>query len=95
MPSLPWPWRSELPSAPEVASKPSHDIINAVPREIEARLDGVPPPLLALSAFGLGAVAATTTAVLYARYGQRMRNGDWVPPDVFTRRRWIKGVVTA
>ncbi|KAF5375383.1 hypothetical protein D9615_007965 [Tricholomella constricta] len=103
MPTIPWPWRngntSNTPS-----DKPKLDVPNnklnvkqdalALSVRLQAQLATIPLPLLALTAFTLGALTASTTAFLYARYGRRLRNSDWVTPDVFARRRWIRGVVT-
>lgn len=61
---------------------------------IRAQLESIPTPLLALIAFSLGVASSTGGALLYARYGRRIRNADWITPDLFAKKRWIRGIVT-
>lgn len=64
-------------------------------QQLREKLEQVPAPLLALTAFALGSAVTVSTTLLYARYGKRLRNSDWITPNVIARKRWIKGVVTA
>ncbi|KAG6906309.1 hypothetical protein DXG01_014645 [Tephrocybe rancida] len=89
MPVIPWPWRSEPLNVANDKPQPTDDIQD-LSRQIETRLSTVTPSLLATTSFAIGAVTASATAFFYARYGRRIRNSDWVPPDVMTRRRWVK-----
>ncbi|KAF8064227.1 hypothetical protein FPV67DRAFT_209983 [Lyophyllum atratum] len=91
---IPWPWRIDIDDAYNDERKPKNGVF-ALPECLKAQLDAVPPPLLALTTFALGAFTAASTALLYARYGRRLRNAEWVTPDLFARNRWIKGVVTS
>ncbi|KAG5643184.1 hypothetical protein DXG03_001388 [Asterophora parasitica] len=98
MPSIPWPWTSgnilktqNDPKSKEYVAK--DDVLTRFNR-LQAQLDAIPTPLLALTCFTFGALTASSTAFLYARYGHRLKNSDWVTPGVFTRRKWIRGVVT-
>ncbi|KAJ7650638.1 hypothetical protein FB45DRAFT_888331 [Roridomyces roridus] len=82
MPLIPWP-----------ASKD-----DSPPKEIQAlasRLRDIPAPVLTLSAFALGSVSTVSGGLLYRRYLRRIKNSDWVTPDVFAKKRWIKGRVTS
>jgi len=49
---------------------------------------------LALSVLALGSTSTIGTVFVYRRFFRRIRNGDWITPDVFAKKRWIKGVVT-
>ncbi len=61
--------------------------------KLEEKASSVPPNLLVASAFATGAVTAFGTSRIYARYFRRIKNSDWVTPDLFEKKRWIKGVV--
>lgn len=98
MPSIPtWLWRTDTKVAPNnVLEEYQNDALPILERvQAQLRASAIPSPLLALSAFTLGAFASASTAVLYARYGRRLRTSDWVTPDLFARRRWVNGVVTS
>jgi hypothetical protein len=58
------------------------------------QLESMPVHLLALVAFTLGGASSLGGAFLYVRYGRRIKNTDWITPDLFTRKRWIRGIVT-
>jgi len=79
---------------PQLASE---GIPNASERLLWLRkmLGQVPPPLLALSTFALGSATTLAATLLYTRYGKRLRNSDWITPEVLGKKRWIKGTVTA
>ncbi|KAG6850386.1 hypothetical protein H0H93_013941 [Arthromyces matolae] len=98
MPALPWPWNSKTPN-PSTTQSPellqSNDDANDIHERQITRLGAIPPRLLALTSFALGASTALTTVFLYTKYGQRIRNSDWVAADMFKQRRWIRGVVTS
>ncbi len=63
-------------------------------QNLKTQLESTPTPLLVLVAFGLGLTGALGGKRLYARYGRRLQNGDWVTPDIFAKKRWIRGIVT-
>ncbi|KAJ7116344.1 nuclease [Mycena epipterygia] len=87
MPSIPWPtnWRSV--EAPEK--------IQGLFSRAQSQLDAIPGPVLALSAFALGSLTTASGTLVYRRYFRRLKNGDWVTPDVFANKRWVKGRVTS
>ncbi|KAJ6612271.1 SNase-domain-containing protein [Mycena sp. CBHHK59/15] len=87
MPSIPWPadWRK---------AEPPEEIQGFVLR-VQSKIEAVPAPVLALSAFALGSFATAAGALTYRRYFRRLKNGDWITPDVFARKRWVKGMVTS
>ncbi|GLB44574.1 putative to staphylococcal nuclease [Lyophyllum shimeji] len=94
MPTIPWLGRAGADDAHNDEQKLEDEQLVLLQR-LKAQFYAIPPPLLALTTFALGALTATSTAFLYTRYGRRLRNSEWVTPDYFTRTRWIKGVVTA
>ncbi|KAG0693870.1 hypothetical protein DFH29DRAFT_785082, partial [Suillus ampliporus] len=55
------------------------------------------PPIayLIVSGFFLGCVSTLGATSVYRRYFGRLRTVEWVTPDVFERRRWVRGVVTS
>ncbi|EJD54050.1 SNase-domain-containing protein [Auricularia subglabra TFB-10046 SS5] len=53
------------------------------------------PEVLAGGAALLGAVGALAGARVYRRYFRRYPIVDALPPDVYQKRRWIKGLVTS
>lgn len=53
-----------------------------------------PPYALGISAFAAGVVSIAVARKIHVRYFQRIQNSDWITPDVFERKRWVKGVVT-
>jgi hypothetical protein len=87
MPSIPWPadWRK---------AEPPEEIKGFLLRA-KSKLETVPTPVLAVSAFALGAVITTSGARVYRRYFRRLQNSDWITPDVFVKKRWVKGMVTS
>jgi len=65
--------------------------------------DPPPPPLeleldtnktIALAAFLLGSATALGTSTVYRRFFKRIKNAEWITPDLLRRKRWITGVVT-
>jgi hypothetical protein len=87
MPSIPWPagWNKV---------EPPEEIKGLVSRA-QSNLNAIPMPVLALSAFALGSITTVSGAVVYRRYFRRIKNGDWITPDVFAKKRWVKGMVTS
>ncbi|KAF9560333.1 SNase-domain-containing protein [Agrocybe pediades] len=63
--------------------------------KLREQYDALPPSVAALVFFSLGSVSALSAALVYRRYGRRVRNSDWVTPRLLTRKRWLKGVVTS
>lgn len=73
------------------------DVVREVDEGLERaqnQLESMPVNLVALVAFALGGASSLGGALLYARYGRRIRNTDWITPNLFTRKRWIRGIVT-
>ncbi|KAJ6460362.1 hypothetical protein C8R47DRAFT_1161010 [Mycena vitilis] len=87
MPSIPWPagWNKGEP--PEE--------IQGLVRRAQSKLNDVPSPVLVLSAFALGSITTLSSGIMYRRYFRRLKNGDWITPDVFAKKRWVKGMVTS
>jgi hypothetical protein len=87
MPTIRWPWaRDEPPPAQEA---------DGISTKLQKKLEKFQAPVLAITAFTLGSVTTVIAALAYTRYGRRLRNGDWITPDVFAKKRWIRGAVTA
>lgn len=53
----------------------------------------LPAPTLALYAASFGVLATWGTTFAYRRYFRRIPNVDWITPDVYKRKQWIKGRV--
>jgi hypothetical protein len=89
MPTMRWPGTGDNP--PPVQEN------DGVYTKLQKKLETFQASLLpvAITAFALGSVTTVTAALAYTRYGRRLRNGEWITPDVFEKKRWIKGVVTA
>lgn len=62
--------------------------------EVTNRITSLPAPTLVLSAFTLGLLSAWGTSFVYKRYFRRLKNVEWITPDMFQRKRWVKGRVT-
>jgi hypothetical protein len=45
-------------------------------------------------AFLLGFATAFGASSVYRRFFKRIKNAEWVTPDLLARKRWITGVVT-
>lgn len=46
-------------------------------------------------AFIAGIATGTCGVFVWNRWLRRIRTADWVTPDILTRRRWVKGIVTS
>ncbi|KAI6160994.1 hypothetical protein EDD17DRAFT_1591379 [Pisolithus thermaeus] len=46
-------------------------------------------------AFIAGIATGTCGVFMWNRWLRRIRTADWVTPDILTRRRWVKGIVTS
>ena len=92
-----WPWAGD--NSPPVqgvdGGREKAQGNDGIIAHFQKELETFPAPLLALTAFTFGSVATVTASLAYTRYGKRLRNGDWITPDVFAKKRWIKGSVTA
>jgi hypothetical protein len=86
MPLLPW--------ASSSSSKPPKLQEHALVSQLQSQVAEIPKPALALSIFALGSVSTITTTFVYRRFFRRLKTGDWITPDVFAKKRWVKGVVT-
>ncbi|KAI0798199.1 SNase-domain-containing protein [Abortiporus biennis] len=62
---------------------------------ITDRINALPPGLLVLSAFALGSVSTLAGTFAYRRYYRRIPNSDWITPDMFSKKRWVKGKVVS
>ena len=95
------PWRREQkqkdepppPSALPALSLPPLPSLTVLDTVAE-RLSALPLPAVALSTFTLGVLATTGTTLVWRRYLRRVPNSDWITPDYYARKRWIKGYVT-
>lgn len=72
---------------------PKHN--NDLFQDLMTRLDSLPTSAIALASFATGAVTAVCTTMFHVRYGRRLKNGEWITPDLLGRNSWIKGVVTS
>ncbi|KAJ3769639.1 hypothetical protein FB446DRAFT_747069 [Lentinula raphanica] len=63
--------------------------------ELEKKASSIPPQIFIASAFAAGAVTSMSVSRIYGRYFKRIRNSDWITPDSFKKKRWIKGVVSS
>ncbi|KAF7312178.1 TNase-like domain-containing protein [Mycena indigotica] len=50
---------------------------------------------LTIYAFLLGCATTTSGVAIYRRYFRRIRTGDWITPNIFVKKRWVKGRVTS
>lgn len=68
-----------------------------LPQELEEYIaknaSTVPPHLLAASTFAAGAITAIGISRIHLRYFKRIKNSDWLTPESFDKKRWIKGRV--
>ncbi|KAI3608704.1 mitochondrial protein [Moniliophthora roreri] len=48
-----------------------------------------------LIAFVAGSATTIAASRLYVRYLRRIKNHDWITPDVIEKKRWFKGYVTS
>ncbi|KAJ7242752.1 hypothetical protein B0H12DRAFT_1023541 [Mycena haematopus] len=87
MPALPWPASWNKVEPPEE--------IKGLVLRVQEKLNAIPMPVLALSAFALGSITTVSGTMVYRRYFRRLRNGDWITPDIFAKKRWVKGMVTS
>ena len=83
MPAIPWPASWNKVEPPGLVSR------------AQAKLNAIPAPVLALSAFAFGSITTVSGTLVYRRYFRRLKNGDWITPDVFAKKRWVKGKVTS
>ncbi|KIK09435.1 hypothetical protein K443DRAFT_82346 [Laccaria amethystina LaAM-08-1] len=72
---------------------PKHN--NDLFQDLKTRVDSLPTSAIALASFATGAVTALCTTMFHVRYGRRLKNGEWITPDLLGRDNWIKGVVTS
>ncbi|KAK1222926.1 putative endonuclease lcl3 [Marasmius sp. AFHP31] len=47
-----------------------------------------------LAGVAAGSLITVVGGKVYKRYFWRIKNADWMTPDMFRKRRWVKGVVT-
>ncbi|KAK7029461.1 putative endonuclease lcl3 [Paramarasmius palmivorus] len=52
------------------------------------------PELLIALSFFAGSGSTILASRLYTRHIKRIRNHDWVTPDMISRKRWLKGLAT-
>ena len=62
---------------------------------IAQQIVSLPPSLrVALPAsFALGALSMWGGSIAYKRYFKRIKNVEWITPDVYRRKQWLKGRV--
>ncbi|KAJ3799641.1 hypothetical protein GGU11DRAFT_776203 [Lentinula aff. detonsa] len=61
--------------------------------DLEKKASSFPPQLLVVSAFAAGAIASIGVVRIHGRSFKRIQNSDWITPESFEKKRWIKGVV--
>jgi hypothetical protein len=86
---LPWSWGSSKARTP-----PKLQEYDLIVERLKDQAALIPPPALVLSIFALGSASTMIAAFVYRRFFRRLRTGDWITPDVFSKKKWIKGVVT-
>ena len=64
------------------------------PPPLPVQLDANAAAGIALAAFLLGSATALGASSAYRRFFKRIKNAEWITPDVLRRKRWITGIVT-
>lgn len=77
----------------EKIDEPLDALTNSMSR-VERSLDGVPRLLLAVGCFALGGAVTTVLLKTQVHRFKRIRNADWLTPDLLDGKRVVKGVVT-
>ncbi|KAJ4480981.1 hypothetical protein J3R30DRAFT_3462874 [Lentinula aciculospora] len=62
---------------------------------VETKVSSIPSQFLVASAFAAGAITTIGASRIYGRYFRRIQNSDWITPEIFEKKRWIKGVVSS
>ncbi|KIK57480.1 hypothetical protein GYMLUDRAFT_46065 [Collybiopsis luxurians FD-317 M1] len=62
---------------------------------LESNASNLSPHVLVASAFTAGAITALGCSRVHGRYFKRMQNSNWISPESFERKQWVKGVVTS
>ncbi|KAF9074457.1 hypothetical protein BDP27DRAFT_1214238 [Rhodocollybia butyracea] len=62
---------------------------------LENKVSSIPPLLLLASACAAGAITALGVSRIHFRYFKRLENSDWITPDNYQKKRWIKGIVSS
>ena len=70
------------------------DKLNALIVKAKQETRNLPPYVVPASAFAAGVLSIVGCRRIYVRNFRRITNSDWITPDVFKRKKWIKGVVT-
>ncbi|KAH9990103.1 hypothetical protein BJV77DRAFT_1151171 [Russula vinacea] len=65
------------------------------PPPLPVQLDANAAAGIALAAFLLGSATALGASSAYRRFFKRIKNAEWITPDVLRRKRWITGIVTS
>lgn len=60
---------------------------------LASRVAALPAPTLAASAFAAGVLATLGVSFAYKRNFKRITNVEWITPDIYARKQWIKGRV--
>lgn len=68
--------------------------MNEYAAKIKAVTKDYPPQVVAASAFVAGIATIGISHRIYRTQFRRIRNSDWVTPDILERKKWIRGVVT-
>ncbi|CAK5268606.1 unnamed protein product, partial [Mycena citricolor] len=82
MPALPW-------------DKEISKELDTIRSQTRAQLDCISRPVLLLCAFSVGSLTTICGAFAYNRYLRRIPNSDWITPDIFAKKRWVRGTVTS
>lgn len=75
-------------------TSPEPDPSPPPPPPLPVQLDANAAAGIALAAFLLGSATALGASSAYRRFFKRIKNAEWITPDVLRRKRWITGIVT-
>lgn len=90
-----WPGRVAEKKYGRKEASNEDNVLEITMANLDKTLSPFPPSLLVLSALLIGSSTTVAATVLYRRFARRIPNGEWVTPDVLSRKRWIKGYVTS
>ena len=88
-----------LLAMPDKERKEGYEIREVIQRAASNFLNSLANPQTPLAvalptAFALGSLSTVVGASVYRRYFRRIKNAEWITPDVFQKRKWVKGYVT-
>ncbi len=88
-----------LLAMPDKERKEGYEIREVIQRTASNFLNSLANPQTPLAvalptAFALGSLSTVVGTSVYRRYFRRIKNAEWITPDVFQKRKWVKGYVT-